>query len=74
MRDTPLNDEQRRERFAEIVAELTAETKPLVTNMPEAHFRAMIERMAEHRLLYEEYGTENGEVARGSESYPPSQS
>ena len=47
-------------RYAAIIAELTEVNRPLVPTMSEPHFRAMVERMAEHQLLYEEYGRDGG--------------
>ena len=49
---------RRAERRAEIVAELAAAHRARVPDMPEADFQAMIERMAEHQLIYEEFGSE----------------
>lgn len=43
-------------RLAEITAELTKTNRPLMRQMSETEFRRMIERMAEHQLLYEEFG------------------
>jgi hypothetical protein len=43
-------------RLAEIVAELTREHRPLAPTMTEAELRAMVQRMAEQQLLYEEFG------------------
>jgi hypothetical protein len=51
-------EERRAERRAEIVAELTAAHRARVPDMPDGEFRAMIERMAEHQLIYEEFGSE----------------
>ena len=51
-------DERRAHRRAEIIAELTAAHRARVPDMPDADFRAMIERMAEHQLIYEEFGSE----------------
>ena len=49
-------DERRAARRVEIIAELSAAHRARVPHMPEADFQAMIERMAEHQLIYEEYG------------------
>lgn len=50
------DDVQRREaRRAVITAELIESNRPLVPTMSEANFHAMIERMVEHQLLYEEH-------------------
>ena len=57
---TPHTVEQRRTtRLAELIRDLTIANRPLTPNMSEATFRAMIERMAEHQLLYEEYGRDD---------------
>jgi hypothetical protein len=56
-KDPPAGDERARAaRRAALVAELAEANRPLVPTMSEAHFQAMIERMADHQLLYEEYG------------------
>jgi hypothetical protein len=55
----PSNSRRREERFAELVAALMETNRPLVPTMSEKHLRAMVEREAEHQLLYEEYGTED---------------
>lgn len=55
----PAHSKRRAERFAEIVARLLEANRPLVPTMSEKHFRAMVEREAEHQLLYEEYGHED---------------
>lgn len=52
---TAERDPRRAERLAQIVERLTAENRPLTPTMKEPHFRAMVERMAEHQLIYEEY-------------------
>lgn len=49
------HDRRRAERFAIIFARITAENRPLTPTMTEPHFRAMVERMTEHQLIYEEY-------------------
>ena len=54
----PAQSRRRAERFAELVAKLMEANRPLVPTMPEKHLRAMVEREAEHQLLYEEYGHE----------------
>jgi hypothetical protein len=54
----PAHSRRRAERFAELVAKLMESNRPLVPTMSEKHLRAMVEREAEHQLLYEEYGTE----------------
>ena len=46
---------RRAERRAVITAELIESNRPLVPTMSEANFHAMIERMVEHQLLYEEH-------------------
>jgi hypothetical protein len=51
-------EERRAERRAEIIAELSAAHRARVPDMPDDDFRAMIERMAEHQLIYEEFGSE----------------
>ena len=51
-------EERRAERRVEIVAELTAAHRGRVPDMPDDEFRAMIERMAEHQLIYEDFGSE----------------
>jgi hypothetical protein len=48
----------RAERRAAIVAELTAAHRARVSDMADDEFQAMIERMAEHQLIYEEFGSE----------------
>jgi hypothetical protein len=45
-------------RRAEIVAELTAAQRARVPEMADEDFQAMIERMAEHQLIYEDFGSE----------------
>jgi len=54
----PSRSRRRAERFAELVAALMETNRPLVPTMSEKHLRAMVEREAEHQLLYEEYGNE----------------
>ena len=49
---------RRAERRAEIVAELTAAHRARVPDMPDEDFQAMVERMAEHQLIYEEFGSD----------------
>ena len=55
----PVKNRRREERFAELVARLMESNRPLVPDMPEKYLRAMVEREAEHQLLYEEYGHED---------------
>jgi hypothetical protein len=47
---------RRAKRLAEIVAELTETNRPLVPAMSEVAFQALVQRMAEHQVLYEEFG------------------
>jgi hypothetical protein len=54
----PVHSRRRAERFAELVAKLMESNRPLVPTMSEKHLRAMVEREAEHQLLYEEYSHE----------------
>ena len=49
---------RRSARWAELVAELTQEHRPLAPTMTKQEFHAMIQRMAEQQLLYEEFGDE----------------
>jgi hypothetical protein len=49
---------RRATRMAELLAELTAANRPLAPAMSEAEFHAMIQRLAEQQLLYEEFGDE----------------
>jgi hypothetical protein len=57
--DTDVDAAERRlRRLAEIVAELTTVHRSLAPAMTEAEFRAMVQRMAEQQLLYEEFGDE----------------
>ena len=51
-------EERRADRRAEIIAELSAAHRARVPHMPDADFQAMIERMTEHQLIYEEFGSE----------------
>ena len=46
---------RRAQRFLEIVDVIAVANRPLQPKMPEKQFRAMVIRMAEHQLLYEEY-------------------
>jgi hypothetical protein len=55
----PAHSRRRAERFAVLVAQLMEMNRPLVPTMSEKHLRAMVEREAEHQLLYEEYGHEH---------------
>ena len=43
-------------RLTEIVATLAKAHKSLAHGMSDTHFVEMIQRMAEHQLLYEEFG------------------
>jgi hypothetical protein len=54
----PARSRRRAERFAELVAKLMESNRLLAPTMPEKYLRAMVEREAEHQLLYEEYGHE----------------
>jgi hypothetical protein len=45
-------------RLVELLAELTAANRPLAPTMSEPEFHAMIKRLAEQQLLYEEFGDE----------------
>ena len=57
---TPHTVEQRRSaRLAELIRDLAIANRPLTPTMSDVRFRAMIERMAEHQLLYEEYGRDD---------------
>jgi hypothetical protein len=49
---------RRAARLGELVAELTREQKPFAPTMTKAEFDAMVQRMAEQLLLYEEFGDE----------------
>jgi hypothetical protein len=49
---------RRSARLAVLVAELTQEHWPLAPTMTKAEFDAMIQRMAEQQVLYEEFGDE----------------
>lgn len=49
---------RRAKRLVELVAELTASNRPLAPTMSEAEFHAMVHRLAEQQLLYEEFGDE----------------
>jgi hypothetical protein len=49
---------RRATRMAELLAELTAANRPLAPTMSEPEFRAMVQRLAEQQLLYEEFGDE----------------
>jgi hypothetical protein len=49
---------RRATRLAEIVAELTQANRPLAPTMSEAELHAMVRRLAEQQLLYEEFGDE----------------
>ena len=49
---------RRATRMAELLVELTAEHQPLAPTMSEPEFHAMIRRLAEQQLLYEEFGDE----------------
>jgi hypothetical protein len=51
-------ERQRAERRAEIVAELSAAHRARVPDMEDEDFQGMIERMAEHQLIYEDFGSE----------------
>jgi hypothetical protein len=51
-------DERRADRRAEIITELSSAHRARVPNMLDGAFQAMIERMAEHQLIYEEFGSE----------------
>jgi hypothetical protein len=56
----PKDDARRARRLAEILDKLALSNRPLVPKMSEEQFRAMIQRMAEHQLIYEEYETGAG--------------
>jgi hypothetical protein len=45
---------RRAQRFLELVDTIAAANRPLQPAMSEKRFRAMVFRMAEHQLLYEE--------------------
>ncbi|NUO39131.1 MAG: hypothetical protein HOQ17_01160 [Gemmatimonadaceae bacterium] len=49
---------RRATRMTELLAELAQVNRPLAPTMSEAEFRAMIQRLAEQQLLYEEFGDE----------------
>jgi hypothetical protein len=49
---------RRATRLAELLAELTQANRPLAPAMSEAEFHAMVRRLAEQQLLYEEFGDE----------------
>ena len=49
---------RRSARLLTLVAELTREHRPLAPTMTKIEFAAMIQRMAEQQLLYEEFGDE----------------
>lgn len=49
---------RRAKRMTEILAELTESNRPLAPTMSEPEFHAMIRRLAEQQLLYEEFGDE----------------
>jgi hypothetical protein len=49
---------RRAARLVELLTELTQEHRPLAPTMTKAEFDAMIQRMAEQQLLYEEFGDE----------------
>lgn len=49
---------RRAQRMAELLVELTREHRPLAPTMAETEFHAMIQRLAEQQLLYEEFGDE----------------
>jgi hypothetical protein len=59
-RDVTREAAQRARRLAELVDMIAAANRPLTPGMPEGNFRAMVLRMAEHQLLYEEYGHLSG--------------
>jgi hypothetical protein len=49
---------RRAARLVELIAELTQEQRPLAPTMTKAEFDAMVQRMADQQLLYEEFGDE----------------
>jgi hypothetical protein len=49
---------RRASRLAEIMDELTTANRALSPAMSEASFHAMVQRMAEQQLLYEEFGSQ----------------
>jgi hypothetical protein len=50
---------RRATRLAELLAELTQANRPLAPTMSQAEFQAMVQRLAEQQLLYEEFGDES---------------
>jgi hypothetical protein len=61
MRDPETEDDAARRRAArleELLVELTQANQPLAPTMPEPEFHAMVQRLAEQQLLYEEFGDE----------------
>jgi hypothetical protein len=49
---------RRASRLAEIIEDLTNANRSLSPAMSETSFRAMVQRMAEQQLLYEEFGSQ----------------
>ena len=49
---------RRSARLAELVVALAREHRPLAPTMTRHEFDAMVQRMAEQQLLYEEFGDE----------------
>ena len=49
---------RRAKRMAELLAQLAEANRPLAPTMSEPEFHAMIQRLAEQQLLYEEFGDE----------------
>jgi hypothetical protein len=61
MRDPETEDDAARRRAARLdalIAELTEANRPLAPAMSEPEFHAMVQRLAEQQLLYEEFGDE----------------
>jgi hypothetical protein len=61
MQDPETDDDaarRRAARLAELLAELTQANRPLAPTMSEPEFHAMVQRLAEQQLLYEEFGDE----------------
>jgi hypothetical protein len=61
MRDPETDDDAARRRAArlqELLAELAQANRPLAPTLSEPEFRAMVQRLAEQQLLYEEFGDE----------------
>ena len=45
-------------RLAELVAQIRLANRSLAPTMTEQEFHAMVQRLADQQLLYEEFGTE----------------